>query len=99
MGIAAVVNIIGLLAKTGLGKNVTERAKEALGTWQRPWWLSRRFVGAVILVAAIVIGRFTGQTATDGDVSSMVDMVDKAVPYLMSYGAALGIFGFTNRDK
>jgi len=99
MGIAAIVNVISMLVQAGVGKDVTKRASETLEDWRRPWWLTRRFVGAAILMAAIIIGRFTGHTATDTDVNSLVDTLDKAVPYVMSYGAALGIFGFTNRDK
>ncbi len=80
-------------------KSVAEAYKEEKGTG-KPWYISRRFLGAALLLGAAFLGIQFGitldQSLIDQIANNLADLVPAAIGL---YGAVMTVVGLIKRDK
>lgn len=102
--IGGALKIISLLGQTTIGKDVTNKVK-AITTGplkkltSRPVWLQRRFVAALLLVVAVVLGLFGIDLTLDKEgAATMATAVVKAFDaILVVWSLGLGAYGQKNK--
>ena len=82
-------------------KDVSKVYKEENFNKEKPWWLSRRFFGAVITFVGVLSVAFFGvdidvatQNTLVDNVGIVAESLDKIIPSIITlYGIILGIVG------
>lgn len=85
--------------QSAAGKQVTAKIKQATGKSKKSKILTRRFVGAFIIVVTQTASYFLGTSFADGQVNEITDITMKVLDIIAVYGGSLGIFGFINRKQ
>lgn len=91
--------LIKYLKLFGLLKNVNKAYQEEKGK-NRPAYLSRRFIGAVILLGGAVLSLKFGIKIDETVLTQITDNLDKAISAgIVLYGLIMGIVGIIKREK
>lgn len=80
-------------------KDITDTYKEETGS-DKPWYLSRRFVGTVIAIIAGVLFASQGIVISETQIQLIVDGFITIIPALVSlYGIIMGVVGQIKKKK
>jgi len=83
----------------GLFRNVTDAYKEYTGK-DRPAYLSRRFVGALIILIGAVFSFHFGVKIDESILSNITESLEKIIAAcIVLYGAVMEIVGILKRKK
>lgn len=81
------------------GKGIADAYKEEVGTG-KPIYLSRRFVGLVIVLLGAIASMYFGVTLDEGILSSLTDNLLSVISAGVAlYGVILSIIGVIKRKK
>lgn len=97
VGIASIIQLIGLFFNSALGKQVAQDVKIKLNKIKRPWYLSRRFVGIVVAFGAVMVSNLTSIAIPEEQASVITKYILQGLDMITVYGGSLSVFGFTNR--
>ena len=80
-------------------KDITDTYKEETGS-DKPWYLSRRFIGTVIAIIAGVLFASQGIVISETQIQLIVDGFITIIPALVSlYGIIMGVVGQIKKKK
>lgn len=83
----------------GLFRN-SKKAYEEHTSKDRPAWLSRRFLGAVIILIGAGLSIHFGVKIDSGILSNVTDSLDKIIGAgIILYGAVMEIVGIVKRER
>jgi len=91
--------LIAYLKLFGMFKNINQVYREETGK-DRPPYLSRRFIGMVILLAGAVLSLHFGTQIDQNILEQIIDNLDKVISAgMVIYGLVMGIVGILKREK
>ncbi len=80
-------------------KDITDTYKEETGS-DKPWYLSRRFIGTIIAIIAGVLFASQGIVISETQIQLIVDGFITIIPALVSlYGIIMGVVGQIKKKK
>lgn len=80
-------------------KDITDTYKEETGS-DKPWYLSRRFIGTIIAIIAGVLFASQGIVISETQIQIIIDGFITIIPALVSlYGIIMGVVGQIKKKK
>lgn len=80
-------------------KDIADTYKEENGS-DKPWYLSRRFIGTVIAIIAGVLFASQGIVISETQIQIIIDGFITIIPVLVSlYGIIMGVVGQIKKKK